>query len=310
MGTPDYAAVSLRALIRAGHEVAAVVTQPDKPKGRSDKLLPPPVKEAALEYGIPVLQPKRIRKPEAVEELRKYPADVFVVAAFGQILPKEVLEMPKLGCINIHASLLPKYRGAAPIQWSILNGERETGITIMQMGEKIDDGDILFQKRIPILPTDTGDTLFDKLTALGAECIVEALPKLEAGELTPTPQDEEQATHVGKIEKSMGKLDFSKSAEELARQIRALNSWPSSFCSYQGRQLKIWEAVPASPEETADAQRGLAPGSIVLIGKEYFLVQTGDGFLKVKTVQLEGKKRMSVKDFLLGVKMKETEVLR
>ena len=199
MGTPDFAAAALEAIVKAGHEVVAVVTQPDKAKGRSDKLLPPPVKEVALQHGIPVLQPERIKRPEAVEQLRAYPADIFVVAAFGQILSREILEMPRFGCVNIHASLLPKYRGAAPIQWSILDGEKETGITIMQMGVGLDDGDILLQSRVPILDTDTGDSLFDKLMEEGARLIVEALPKIEAGELTPVPQDESKATHVAKL---------------------------------------------------------------------------------------------------------------
>lgn len=304
MGTPDFAAAALEAIVKAGHEVVAVVTQPDKAKGRSDKLLPPPVKEVALQHSIPVLQPERIKRPEAVEQLRAYPADIFVVAAFGQLLSKEILEMPRFGCVNIHASLLPKYRGAAPIQWSILDGEKETGITIMQMGVGLDDGDILLQSRVPILDTDTGDSLFDKLMEEGARLIVEALPKIEAGELIPVPQDESQATHVGKIEKSMGKLDFHRTAVELDRQIRGLNSWPSCFCRYHGKQLKIWEAKPL-PTEKAKGE----PGEITEVAKDSFTVQTGEGQLQVTSVQLEGKKRMAVKDFLLGVHMETGETL-
>ena len=304
MGTPDFAAAALEAIVKAGHEVVAVVTQPDKAKGRSDKLLPPPVKEVALQHGIPVLQPERIKRPEAVEQLKAYPADIFVVAAFGQILSKEILDMPKFGCVNIHASLLPKYRGAAPIQWSILDGEKETGITIMQMGVGLDDGDILLQSRIPILDTDTGDSLFDKLMEEGARLIVEALPKIEAGKLKPILQDESKATHVGKIEKSMGKLDFHRTAVELDRQIRGLNSWPSSFCRYHGKQLKIWEAKPVL-QENAKGE----PGEITAVTKDSFTVQTGEGQLVVTSVQLEGKKRMAVKDFLLGVHMETGEKL-
>lgn len=304
MGTPDFAAAALEAIVEAGHEVVAVVTQPDKAKGRSDKLLPPPVKEVAQKHKIPVLQPERIKRPEAVEQLRAYPADIFVVAAFGQILSKEILEMPRFGCVNIHASLLPKYRGAAPIQWAILDGEKQTGITIMQMGIGLDDGDILLQSRIPILDTDTGDSLFDKLMKEGARLIVEALPRIEAGELTPVAQDESLATHVGKIEKSMGKLDFGRSAVELDRQIRALNSWPSCFCRYHGKQLKIWEAQPLT-----DNKEGAEPGQIVAMAKDSFVVQTGEGQLSVTSVQLEGKKRMAVKEFLLGIHMETGEHL-
>lgn len=309
MGTPDFAAASLEAILSAGYEVTAVVTQPDKPQGRSDKLIPSPVKRVAQEHGLTVLQPERIKRPEEVERLRGFFADLFVVAAFGQILSQEILDMPRFGCVNIHASLLPKYRGAAPIQWSILNGEKETGITIMQMGLGIDEGDILLQSRIPILPTDTGDSLFDKLTVEGAKTIVEAIRLLEEGALTPVRQDETLATHVGKIDKSMGRLDFARSAVELDRQIRALNSWPSCFTRYKNKQLKIWKAVPVCSDEVMDKLDGMEPGTIVKAEKDAFYVQTGDGILKVTDVQLEGKKRMAVKDFLLGVKLQAGDIL-
>ncbi|MDO4513690.1 MAG: methionyl-tRNA formyltransferase [Lachnospiraceae bacterium] len=308
MGTPDFAAASLEAILNAGYEVTAVVTQPDKPQGRSDKLIPSPVKRVALEHGLAVLQPERIKRPEEIEKLRQFPADLYVVAAFGQILSKEILDMPRLGCVNIHASLLPKYRGAAPIQWSILNGESETGITIMQMGLGIDEGDILFQSRVPILPTDTGDSLFDKLTKEGAKTIVEAIRLLEEGALTPVKQDETQATHVGKIDKAMGRLDFSRSARELDRQIRALNSWPSSFTRYKNKQLKIWGAIPLCSDEIPDILTEMEPGGIVKVEKDAFYVQTGEGILKVTDVQLEGKKRMAVRDFLLGIKLQAGEI--
>ncbi len=309
MGTPDFAAASLEAILSAGYEVTAVVTQPDKPQGRSDKLIPSPVKRVAQEHGLTVLQPERIKRPEEVERLRGFFADLFVVAAFGQILSQEILDMPRFGCVNIHASLLPKYRGAAPIQWSILNGEKETGITIMQMGLGIDEGDILLQSRIPILPTDTGDSLFDKLTVEGAKTIVEAIRLLEEGALTPVRQDETLATHVGKIDKSMGRLDFARSAVELDRQIRALNSWPSCFTRYKNKQLKIWKAVPVCSDEVMDKLDGMEPGTIVKAEKDAFYVQTGDGILKVTDVQLEGKKRMAVKDFLLGIKLQAGDIL-
>lgn len=196
MGTPDFSVGALEALIEAGHEIAAVVTQPDKPKGRSGQMQFPPVKECALKHGLTIWQPQKIKTPEWVERLRELNADVFIVAAFGQILSKEILDMPKYGCVNIHASLLPKYRGAAPINWAIINGEKETGVTIMQMNEGIDTGDMLSHTVVPIAPKETAATLFDKLAKAGAELIVETLPRLEAGEITPVPQDESQATHV------------------------------------------------------------------------------------------------------------------
>lgn len=310
MGTPDYAAAALEALIKAGHEITAVVTQPDKPKGRSKELQAPPVKELALKHNIPVFQPERIKRPEAVAELRKYEADIFVVAAFGQILSKEILEMPRFGSVNIHASLLPKYRGAAPIQWAILNGDKTTGITIMQMGIGIDDGDILCQSSVTIEDTETGDSLFDKLTLEGARLIVEALPKIERGELIPVKQDEAAATHVGKIEKSLGKLDFSKSAVVLDRQIRGLTSWPSSFTTWNGKQLKVWGAKPLTAQE-AECEGFVAgePGMVGKTTKDAVYVQTGDGILKITAVQLEGKKRMDMNAFQLGYSIKVGEQL-
>lgn len=304
MGTPDYAVGALQALIDAGHEVTAVVTQPDKPKGRGKEMQFPPVKECALLAGIPVLQPRKIREREAIEELAKYEADVFVVAAFGQILSKEILEMPRFGSLNIHASLLPKYRGAAPIQWALINGESETGITIMQMDEGIDTGDMLAKSVVPITDEDTGDSLFDKLTKAGAKLIVETLPLLEQGKLIPKKQDESLSTHTKKIGKSLGHIDWSKDATSLARLVRGLNSWPSAYTYRNGKQLKIWEAV--ATDETA---RGKECGTIFAVNKDSFLVQTGKGSLQILSVQLEGKKRMAVKDFLLGYQMQPGEKL-
>ena len=242
MGTPDFAVGPLEAMVEAGYEITAVVTQPDKPKGRSDKLIPSPVKECALRYGIPVLTPKKIKAPEAVEELKKYEADLFVVAAFGQILSEEILTMPRLGCINIHASLLPKYRGAAPIQWSIIDGEKETGITIMQMDKGLDTGDILFQKVVPILDTDTGESLFDKLAEVGARFLVEVLPDIEAGNIHPIKQDEEKSTYAKMLSKAIGEIDWSKAADTIEHLVRGLNSWPSAYTRLNGKQLKLWQS--------------------------------------------------------------------
>ena len=308
MGTPDFAVGALEALIEEGYEITAVVTQPDKAKGRSKELQFPPVKECAIRHGIPVMQPRRIKTPEAIEELKQYEADVYVVAAFGQILSKEILDMPKFGCLNIHASLLPKYRGASPIQYAIIDGEKETGVTIQQMNEGIDTGDILYKKKIQIADDDTFETLHDKLLVLGGEAITEALPLLESGQITPEKQKEEESSHVTLIEKSMGQIDFSKEAIVIDRLIRGMNPWPSAYTSYRGKQLKIWKAVPVEGEN-ADVKGDGKPGEIVAVSKDYVEVATGKGNLQILELQLEGKKRMSTHDFLLGVKMQAGEVL-
>ncbi len=300
MGTPDFAVGPLKAIIDAGYEVTAVVTQPDKPKGRSDRLIPSPVKEVAVEHDIPVLQPVRLRNPESIEELRAYPADIIVVAAFGQILPREVLKMPRFGCVNIHASLLPHLRGASPIQHAILMGDKESGVTIMQMDEGLDTGDILLQERIPIADDDTGGTLFDKLAVVGSGLIVKALPLIERGELTPVPQDEAMADHVGMLKKSMGQIDFTRPAAEIERQVRGMDPWPGAYTTYNGKQLKLWKT---SVDITQDNDALPTPGTVIRTDRSSVYVSTGDGVLRIDELQLEGKKRMSVRDFLLGQHM-------
>ena len=306
MGTPDFAVAPLEAILKAGHEVTAVVTQPDRQKGRGREVQYSPVKECALSYGIPVLQPLKIKEEDAVEELRKYPADIFVVAAFGQLLSEEILNMPRLGCINIHASLLPAYRGAAPIQWCVINGEEKTGVTIMQMAKGMDTGDILLQKEVVLDEKETGGSLFDRLMETGAELIVEALPKIEAGELTPVVQKEELATYAGKITKDMGNIDFAKSAVTIERLIRGLNPWPSAFTHYKGRILKIWEADVVS--ECANAENPV-PGTVIAMDKESFTLATGEGALRIRSLQPEGKKRMSCAEFMRGYEVKVGEAL-
>ena len=296
MGTPDFSVGALEAIINSGHEVIAVVTQPDKPKGRSKELQISPVKACALKYNLPLFQPVKIKEAEAVVKLREFEADIFVVAAFGQILSKEILTMPKYGCINIHASLLPKYRGASPIQWAVLNGEEVSGVTIMQMDEGIDTGDILMQETVTLDAKETGESLFDKLAVCGADLIVKALDAIEAGEVTPVPQDENLSTHVGMLKKEFGRMDFSQDAVVLERKIRGLNSWPSAYTYYKGKTLKIWDADVADASGFAKAQCG----EVVDVTKDSFLVMTGNGLLAIKDVQLEGKKRMDVKFFLLG----------
>ena len=318
MGTPDFSVGALESLIRAGHGMCLAVTQPDKPKGRGKEVQFTPVKECALAHGIPVFQPVKIKEPEAVGELQKYQADVFVVAAFGQILSEEILQMPKYGCINIHASLLPKYRGSAPIQWAIINGEEETGVTIMQMDKGVDTGDMLYKRTIKLQGTETGESLFDDLAKLGAEAIVEALDLLEEGKLVPEKQDESQATKAKMLSKALGKIDWTQSAETIERLVRGLNSWPSAYSTLHGKTVKIWDAQPIPKEALLQAYEGeekmfhclqqaasdlVAPGAIALVAKDAVFVKTGEGFLKITKLQLEGKKRMDVKDFLLGYKV-------
>ena len=310
MGTPDFAVGALEALIKAGHEITAVVTQPDKAKGRSGQLQAPPVKECAGRHGIPVMQPKRIKTPEAIEELKKYEADVYIVAAFGQILSQEILDMPRYGCLNIHASLLPGYRGASPIQHVIIDGESETGVTIMQMNAGLDTGDMLYKKRIVIAADDTYETLHDKLMVLGGEAITEVLPLLEEGKITPEKQDDSLSCYAPLIEKRMGHLDFSRDAKILDRLIRGVTPWPSAYTSYNGKQLKIWKAVPVEADESSlDGAADMAPGAICRVDKDAFYVLCKEGALRILEVQMEGKKRMSTRDFLLGVKVQAGEIL-
>lgn len=309
MGTPDFAVGALQAIIEAGHQVAAVVTQPDKPKGRGKELQMTPVKACALVHDIPVFQPVKIKEPAAVEVLRGYQADVFVVAAFGQFLSEEILNMPPYGCINIHASLLPKYRGAGPIQRVIMDGQTMTGITIMQMDKGIDTGDILLQKEVAIDKKETGDSLHDKLAAAGAELIVEALVKLPAGELTPRRQNEEESCYAKMLQKSMGKIDWSMPADQLDCLIRGLISWPGASTTFRGKNLKIWEEEPVAEEEFGTQTAQEKPGTVIGVEKGAFYVKTGEGALKVLSVQMEGKKRMDVKDFLLGYPIRAGECL-
>ncbi len=297
MGTPDFAVSALTKLHDAGHEIVLVVTQSDKPKGRSKLYLPSPVKEEALRLGIEVFQPDKIKKEENIEILKKYPADVFVVAAFGQILSKEILEMPRFGCINIHASLLPMYRGAAPIQWAILNDEKKSGVTIMQMDEGLDTGDMLLKGEIPIEETDTADSLHDKLSALGADLIVEALSLLEKGELKALPQPEGPLFYAKMIKKEDGALDFGEEAKELAIKVRAFYSWPGTYALLNDNYIKICEAY------ATDEESGMSEGEICRVEKDRFFVQTKKGLLAVTKIQPQGKKAMSVKDYLLGRKI-------
>lgn len=316
MGTPDFSVPVLTAMKEAGHDMLAAVTQPDKPKGRGKEMQMTPVKAKALELGIPVLQPKKVRDPEFVEQLRELKPDVMVVVAFGQILTKEVLEVPKYGCINVHASLLPMYRGAAPIQYVILNGEKETGVTTMFMDEGLDTGDMLLKTVVPITADETGGTLHDKLSAAGAELLIRTLEQLESGTLQRIPQTGETC-YVGTLKKSMGEMDWSRPAEELERQVRGLNPWPSAYTFLNGKTLKIWKAEVLHTEAVSsqEAEGSEAPadrkscGSVTVISRDSIQVQTGDGILAIRELQLEGKKRMTADAFLRGYPVEAGTIL-
>ena len=303
MGTPDFSVGTLEALIQAGHQVVLAVTQPDKPKGRGGKMQFPPVKETALEYGIPVFQPRKVREPENIEELRKYQADVIVVVAFGQILPREILELTPYGCINVHASLLPSYRGAAPIQWAVINGETVSGVTTMQMDEGLDTGDMLLKTEVPLEPEETGGSLHDKLAAAGASLCVRTLKALEEGTVTPKKQGESPTAYASMLKKEMGEIRWEDPAISIERLIRGLNPWPSAYTGWQDKTMKIWEA------EILDEDSGQEPGTVVRVDKDGFLVQTGKGLLKVTALQIPGKKRMEADAFLRGYSMEPGEKL-
>lgn len=308
MGTPDFSVPALKALVEAGHQVIAVVTQPDKPKGRGKEVQMTPVKIQAMEYGIPVYQPAKVREASFVEVLKGLEADVYVVIAFGQILPKAVLELPKYGCINIHASLLPKYRGAAPIQWCVIDGERETGITTMMMDVGLDTGDMLEKAVIPIEEKETGGSLHDKLSMAGGDLILSTLKKLEEGTLVRTPQTDEGTCYAKMLTKSLGDIDWNQDAVSIERLIRGLNPWPSAYTMWNGKTIKIWAADVIAGREAADflsesgvpAETGTAPGTVVCSDKRRLVVCTGGGLLSIRELQMEGKKRMDTPAFLRG----------
>lgn len=303
MGTPDFSVNSLESLIKAGHEVAAVVTQPDKKKGRGEKVQFSPVKEAALKYGLTVYQPEKVRDEEFVNILKEIEPDVIIVIAFGQILSKEILELAPYGCINVHASLLPKYRGAAPIQWAVIDGEEKTGVTTMQMDEGIDTGDILEIVEVVLDEKETGGSLFDKLALEGAKLIVQTLESAQNGKLNPVKQDHEKSNYAKMLKKELGNIDFSKDAVSIERLVRGLNPWPSAYTKFRGKTLKIWDT------EVTDKEYGGSFGEIVDIDKTTFTVKTGKGSLIINELQLEGKKRMTTDAFLLGNKLEKGEVL-
>ena len=323
MGTPDLAAEVLDTMMKSGCEVTLAVTQPDRPKGRGKSVIKTPVHECADKWGIPVFSPVRVKRPEAVERLREEAPDLIVVAAFGQILSKEILDLPRLGCVNVHASLLPAYRGAAPIQWAVINGEEKSGVTIMQMDEGLDTGDILLQEEIPLAADETGESLYNKMASLGGKLLVKALPMIEQGAITPIKQDDAASCYAPMLKKEMGNIDWTMPAVRIERLVRGLNSWPGAYTFMNGKMLKIWGAevcgeeagaVAASAAETgavaADApEAGAEPGTVVRTDKKKIYVACGEGVLALTEVQYEGKKRMSTQAFLLGAKVEPGQKL-
>jgi len=305
MGTPDFAVPVLRQVINDGFEVIAVVTQPDRPVGRKKVMTPPPVKVEAEKQGIPIYQPEKIREKNELEKVLALKPDLIITAAFGQILPNELLEAPAHGCINVHASLLPELRGGAPIHYAILQGKKKTGITIMYMAEKLDAGDIITQVEVPITEEDNVGTLHDKLSIAGVNLLSETLPLLLEGKLTATPQDETLATFAPNIKREQEKVDWTKSGEEIYNHIRGLNPWPVAFTILDGKILKIWNA------EKISGKASDTPGTIVQVGQEGITVITGDNTqIRIKELQPSGKTKMSVEDFLRGAGSKLTTGVR
>jgi methionyl-tRNA formyltransferase len=301
MGTPDFAVPSLRALLDEGYNVVAVVTQPDRPKGRKKVLTPSPVKEAALGFGLPVLQPERMRNPEAVEELRAYAPDLIVTAAYGQILPKAVLEMPRYRCINVHGSLLPGYRGGAPIQRSIINGEPSTGVTLMYMAEGLDTGDMISSVELPIEDSDHSGTMFSKLSIAGAELLIKTLPSILDGTAKAIPQDDSLATYAPNLTREDERIDWGKSARSLFNQTRGLYPMAGAFTLLNGETFKIWSCSPMQGGGAASS--GIAPGTVVEAGSEGIVVQCGEGRLLLKDIQPAGKVVMKASEWLKGSRL-------
>ncbi len=302
MGTPGFAVPSLEALFRAGHHILLVVTQPDRSKGRSRKPTPPPVKEAALELGLHLIQPQKPSAKEVMEALGGERPGAVAVVAYGAILKKDMLELPRMGCINAHASLLPRYRGAAPIQWAIACGEEVTGVTTMLMDQGMDTGDILMQREVRINEDDTGGSLSHKLAPMAADLLVETVGGLEQGRLKPVAQDHDRATCAPMLEKQHARIDWTMRATDIERRVRAFDPWPGTFTEWRGKKLKVTKAMPGPGEEGR-------PGEVLSCGKEGILVACGEEALLVTQLQPEGKRRMSASEFLAGHELSPGEAL-
>ncbi|MDO5387914.1 MAG: methionyl-tRNA formyltransferase [Clostridia bacterium] len=303
MGTPDFAVPVLEALVEK-HNMTAVISQPDKPKGRGKKMKPTPVKEAAEKYGIPVYQPEKIKDEKFVELLKGIDADIFVVVAYGQILSQEILDIPKYGCINVHGSLLPKYRGAAPIQWSVINGEKETGVTIMYMVKALDSGDMILKRKMEITDDDTYETLHNRMAYVGADALIEAIELIEKGDVNAEKQEDSLATTAPMIKKDMGKIHWSRNSEEIRNKIRGFNPVPGAYTEYEGEILKIFKADIVEGYEKGEA------GEILSVDKKKgFIVKTGNGALLIREVQAKGGKKMNCADYLRGHSVEEGKIL-
>lgn len=303
MGTPDFAACSLETLVKAGHEIELVVTKPDCYRGKKAETQYSAVKEMALKYNLPIFQPAKVKAPENVAELKKYNPDVIVVIAYGQLLSQEILDIPKICCVNVHASLLPKYRGAAPIQWAVLNGDKVTGVTTMRMDIGMDTGDIIMQEEMALADDETSGSLFDKLMVKGGEVLLKTLSALEDGTATFTKQNESEATHTTMITKDMGNIDFNESGYKLSSFVRGMTPWPSAYTTLKGKKVKIFD-LTYMPDEDANGKK---PGDIILANKNELKVRCKDGFLLINELQLEGKKRMRTEEFLRGFKIEESD---
>ena len=303
MGTPDFAVNPLHALAEAGYEVTGVVTQPDKPKGRGKSMLPTPVKEEALKHGFPVYQPVKVRDPEFLQVLEKLDPDIIVVAAFGQIIPKSILELPKYGCINIHASLLPKYRGAAPIQQAVIDGEKESGVTIMRMGTGLDTGDIILQSEFALSDEITAGELHDIMMEQGGELLVETIDKIKNNCAPRIPQNDEESSYAPMMNKALGNIDFSKTAKEIHNLVRGVNPWPSAYTTYEGKSMKVWKTKVLNETTSKEC------GTILKVDKDGIRVATKDKILLIEEIQMPNKKRVAVCEYIKGNKIEEDTIL-
>ena len=301
MGTPEFAVPSLRALIEVGENVVAIVTQPDKPRGRGKKLTPPPVREAALKHNIPVFQPEKIKDEPFITAISNFSPDVIAVVAYGKILPKAILDIPPKGCINVHASILPKYRGAAPINWAIINGEKETGITTMLLDEGMDTGDMLLTEKVEIRDDDTASSLHDRLKYIGADLLIKTIKGIKSETIRPIPQDDSQATYAPMLKKEDGRIDWTMKAEEIKNLIRGFFPWPGAYTRWDGKQIKIFKAeVEAGVKEE--------PGTVINISTEGIFVATGKGILLIKELQPENKNRMTASEFIKGYRIVKGQI--
>ena len=303
LGTPAFAVPTLEALVQRGHEVPVAVTQPDRPRGRGQRALPPPVKEAAGRLGIAVYQPERVRRPEAIENLRNLAPDAMVVVGYGQIIPQSIIDIPPLGILNVHASLLPRYRGAGPIQWAIANGETRTGVTIMRIDAGLDTGDMLLKGETDIPPEENAIDLGKRLASMGAGLLVDALEGLAAGRIAPEPQDNSQATYAPLLKKEDGRLDWRLPAARIHNRVRGLQPWPGAYTAFRGQTLHVWKAAVPNRE----SQAAIAPGTV--LATRPLLVACGAGALELLEVQMEGRKRMPAADFANGQRLSDNEVL-